>query len=181
MALLSAFDDLPRANVAACRVPYRSRRARFPTASAPCARYRARYFSIVICIRLALCSTLVCLAAAVAPGDGWTGDVERGRYLVEQVAMCGECHTPRREDGSLERARWLQGGPIPVHAPPFPSAWAIEAPPIAGLKAYADDQAIRLLTSGVDRTGHVLRPPMPPYRFTAGDAAAVLAYLRTVR
>ncbi len=27
------------------------------------------------------------------------GDVERGRYLVEEVARCPECHTPRDANG----------------------------------------------------------------------------------
>jgi mono/diheme cytochrome c family protein len=121
------------------------------------------------------------LIVALMPRDGWASDVAHGRYLVEQVAMCGECHTPRSEDGVLERAHWLKGGPIPVRAPSFPTAWAIDAPPIAGLTAYTDEQAMRLLTTGIDRGGHALRPPMAPYRFNPRDAADVLAYLRTLR
>jgi hypothetical protein len=27
------------------------------------------------------------------------GEIERGRYLVEEVAKCSECHTPRKETG----------------------------------------------------------------------------------
>jgi mono/diheme cytochrome c family protein len=104
--------------------------------------------------------------------------VERGRYLAEHVAMCGECHTPRRQDGTLDRDRWLGGAPIPVQPPPFVTAWAIEAPRIAGLAAYTDEQAIRLFTTGTARNGQPLRPPMPQFRFTHDDAAAVLAYLR---
>jgi mono/diheme cytochrome c family protein len=123
----------------------------------------------------------VCLGAALTARDGWTADAGHGRYLVEQVAMCGECHTPRTEDGTLDRSRWLRGGPIPVHAPPFSTAWAIQAPAIAGLPAYSDDEAIRMLTTGIDRGGHALRPPMPAFRFTRRDAMDVLAYLRSVR
>ena len=37
------------------------------------------------------------------------GEVERGRYLVEDVAMCGECHTPRNEHGELRTDAWLKG------------------------------------------------------------------------
>lgn len=34
-----------------------------------------------------------------------------GRYLVEAVGHCGECHTPRDRLGGLVRARWLAGAP----------------------------------------------------------------------
>ena len=30
-----------------------------------------------------------------------SGDVERGRYLVEEVAKCTECHTPARRTGRI--------------------------------------------------------------------------------
>lgn len=38
---------------------------------------------------------------------------ERGRYLVEALGHCGECHTPRNVLGGSDRGRWLAGGPIP--------------------------------------------------------------------
>lgn len=39
--------------------------------------------------------------------------VERGRHLVEALAHCGECHTPRDRFGGPDRARWLAGAPNP--------------------------------------------------------------------
>lgn len=51
--------------------------------------------------------------------DAWvmTGDlspeVERGRYLVEGLGHCGECHTPRNALGAMQRNAWLAGAPIP--------------------------------------------------------------------
>jgi len=49
---------------------------------------------------------------------GWVIDVEgepltRGRYLVEALGHCGECHTPRNALGGLDYSRWLQGAPNP--------------------------------------------------------------------
>ena len=38
---------------------------------------------------------------------------ERGRYLVEALAHCGECHTPRNAIGGLDLSNWLQGAPNP--------------------------------------------------------------------
>ena len=51
--------------------------------------------------------------------DDWAIDADlteaetRGRYLVEALAHCGECHTPRNALGGLDRARWLAGAPNP--------------------------------------------------------------------
>ncbi|MCE6962163.1 cytochrome c [Cereibacter sphaeroides] len=42
-----------------------------------------------------------------------TPEEERGRYLVEGLGHCGECHTPRDGIGRRETARWLAGGPNP--------------------------------------------------------------------
>ncbi len=47
------------------------------------------------------------LTAELAP------DVARGRYLVEALAHCGECHTPRNALGGLDRGKWLTGAPNP--------------------------------------------------------------------
>ena len=42
---------------------------------------------------------------AAAPAE----QIERGRYLVSHVALCSDCHSPRRADGSFDPARWLSG------------------------------------------------------------------------
>ena len=34
--------------------------------------------------------------------------VNRGRYIVEDVAVCSQCHTPRNGAGGLERGQWLE-------------------------------------------------------------------------
>ena len=33
--------------------------------------------------------------------------IERGKYIVENVAMCERCHTPRDEHGNPDRTNWL--------------------------------------------------------------------------
>ena len=51
--------------------------------------------------------------------DGWrlrrveTPEVERGRYLVEALGHCGECHTERNLLGALDQDTWLAGAPNP--------------------------------------------------------------------
>ncbi|MEP5731872.1 MAG: cytochrome c [Sulfitobacter sp.] len=51
--------------------------------------------------------------------DDWvlTGELSdqliRGRYLVEGLAHCAECHTARNALGALDRSAWLRGAPNP--------------------------------------------------------------------
>jgi len=105
----------------------------------------------------------------------------RGKYLVESVAMCADCHTPRNQDGAFDRSRWLQGSDIdfqPAHALPN---WAGKAPGIAGLPKLGDAAVIRLLETGLMPDGQPARPPMPQYRMSHEDAAAVADYLKSLR
>lgn len=37
----------------------------------------------------------------------------RGRYIVEAMGHCGECHTPRNALGALDTDAWLSGAPNP--------------------------------------------------------------------
>lgn len=45
--------------------------------------------------------------------DPASAEAERGRYLVEALFHCGECHTPRTMLGGMDRSRWLRGGENP--------------------------------------------------------------------
>jgi hypothetical protein len=42
------------------------------------------------------------------------------------------------------------------------------------------EDAERLLQTGKSARGYVPRPPMPPFRMTQEDAAAVVAYLKSL-
>ena len=112
--------------------------------------------------------------AATEPGGG--GDVERGRYLVEGVAMCWRCHSPDGDMGHVDRAHWLLGAPIRSPEPD----WAIYAPRLAGRPPGTDDQFITLLTTGISRTGKPPRLPMPRFRMSRQDADAILGYLKSL-
>ena len=45
--------------------------------------------------------------------DADSPELERGRYLVEALGHCAECHTPRDFMGGLDRGAWMTGGPNP--------------------------------------------------------------------
>ena len=45
--------------------------------------------------------------------DASSPAIERGRYLVEGLAHCAECHTPRNALGALDTSQWMAGAPNP--------------------------------------------------------------------
>lgn len=118
-------------------------------------------------------------AAKSAPESG--GEVARGKYLVEGVAMCVQCHTPRDGSGNLDHSRWLQGAPV-LWAPAngVMSNWPLIAPRIGGNPPASDADMVKLLTTGVWTNGKELRFPMMPFRMSEADAKAVVAYLKSV-
>jgi mono/diheme cytochrome c family protein len=105
---------------------------------------------------------------------------DRGKYIVESVAMCELCHTPRDENGNPDQGRWLMGGPAQLR-PAYPApTWALVEPRIGGGPPGTDADFIKLLTTGISRTGRPPNPPMPPFRMTREDAEAVLVYLKSL-
>ena len=115
-----------------------------------------------------------------APATGApAGNLEHGRYLVERVAMCFECHSTRDGQGNIVAGTRFHGGPMPMR-PPWGRDWPQQIPRISGFAGYTDAEAVRLLTQGaIKRDGTQLRYPMPRFRMTPQDAADVIAYLRT--
>ena len=109
------------------------------------------------------------------------GSVDRGRYIVESVAMCERCHTRRDVNGNPDKTHWLMGGPVQTRATYPEPNWALVEPRLAGSPPGTDDEFIKLLTTGISRTGLPPNPPMPPFRMKREDAEAVLAYLKSLR
>jgi mono/diheme cytochrome c family protein len=47
-------------------------------------------------------------------GPAPSPELERGRYIVEALAHCAECHTPRDAIGRMDRGAWMAGAPNPT-------------------------------------------------------------------
>jgi mono/diheme cytochrome c family protein len=126
-----------------------------------------------------LLATLVLLCAQFAfSQSAKNAQFERGRYLVQGVGMCGDCHTPRDEKGVPIPGKELSGAPIefkPLH----PMPWANTAPEIAGLPGWNDEEVVTFLITG-KLNGKEPSPPMPRYRFSKPDARSIVAYLRSL-
>jgi mono/diheme cytochrome c family protein len=108
------------------------------------------------------------------------GEVERGKYLVEEVAKCPECHTPRDDRGELQTDAWLRGARTWIRPVAPIQNWADRAPALAGLPSFTDQQAEHILEQGTGPNGEVIRPPMHIYHMNHADAAAIVAYLKSL-
>ncbi len=107
-------------------------------------------------------------------------DVQRGRYLVEEVAKCPECHTPRNERGELRQDAWLSGASIWIQPVAHIPNWADRAPALAGFPSFTQEQGERILEKGTGPEGEELRPPMHIYHMNHADAKAIIAYLKSL-
>ena len=123
---------------------------------------------------------IVATASAIASAETKPDAlIERGRYLVEGVAGCNDCHSPRNEKGELMEGMHLTGSPLPF-APTVPMPWAPAAPSIAGLPDYTTEQAVKFLMTGERPSNIPPLPPMPAYRLNEEDAKAVVAYVKSL-
>ncbi len=128
----------------------------------------------VVLVVTAMSQTAKSGAAKASPA------IARGKYLVNNIGMCGDCHTPMGKNGQPVKAQFLQGAPLPFKPTvPIPGFMAI-APQIAGLPGYTEDQAVEFFTTGKKPSGAMAAPPMPAFRFSKTDAEAVVAYLKSL-
>ena len=111
-------------------------------------------------------------------GDPPSPEAERGRYLVEALGHCGECHTPRNITGGLDRGRWMQGAPNPSGKGKIPAIHPAELTWSATDIAYyletgftpEFDSAGGSMTSVVRNMAHL----------TPEDRGAIAAYLKAL-
>src|SRR5512139_3233667 len=123
-------------------------------------------------------------ALSVACGLAWSqGDrLERGRYLVESIVACGNCHTPQGPNGPLA-GKTLAGGFL-IEEKAF-TAYApnITPDPETGIGRWSEAQIATAIREGRRPDGSLIGPPMPIgfYRgISDSDLAAIVAYVRSV-
>ncbi len=115
--------------------------------------------------------------------SGWVlqGDLgpelERGRYLVEALGHCAECHTPRTALGGLKTgSAWLTGAPNPDGRGQFPDL----TPPKL---SWSKDDLVEYFTSGFtpefdSAGGHMAYVVENLSRLPESDRAAIAAYVK---
>ena len=131
-------------------------------------------------LRLALLTLSLALGISYAADD----KVERGKYLVEEVGKCQDCHTPRNADGTLDRSKWLKGATLDFAPTHEIEKWHKTSPDLTGpgrlferwqAKGIAD-----FLMTGKNPRGGKADPPMPEYHLSKDDAEAIVAYLKSL-
>lgn len=122
---------------------------------------------------------------SLAAGVAWAqAPVERGRYLVEGILTCSNCHSPRGPGGVLDPARRYSGGPQTWDKPTYTVKGSNITPDKkTGIGNWSADDVKRSIRDGKRPNGVQLSPKMPYafYKiFTSADLDAVVAYIRSL-
>ena len=126
--------------------------------------------------------------ADAAAADAGVSLVERGEYLVNTVAVCSDCHTPR-VGITPDATRFLAGSPTFADILPdvngvglIPSK-NLTPDPETGLGNWTDEEIKNAFLNGIDNEGEPLFRIMPYYvmhNMSEDDADAIVAYLRSI-
>ena len=140
-------------------------------------------------LRRFICSLLAGgLALGLAGSACAQTPVERGKYLVNSILACGNCHTPRSASGEPIADKELSGG-LTFSVPPFTGA----APNITpdretGIGTWTDAEIRRALVEGMrPNHGRLANAPLAIMAISffkallPADLDAIVAYLRTVK
>ncbi len=129
-------------------------------------------------------SLLAILCALIAVGQARAEiAVERGKYLVEVLGTCGNCHTPKGPQGPIAEKHMAGGFKIEE---PFGVAVTPNITPDkeTGIGTWTDEEIIRAIREGKRKDGRTLGPPMAYYLYrnlSDSDVRAMVAYLRTLK
>ncbi|HLK91856.1 MAG TPA: c-type cytochrome [Polyangia bacterium] len=148
----------------------------------------ARLASLALSLTLAACTGKYVRPTTPEKVVATPEATARGGYLVNQVAACGACHTPRVNLSWLEGERtdaYLGGGQV-IDDAAF--GMTVVMPNITvdaetGIGGWSDDQILRAVRDGVRADDQLLMPPMPFgtwAHLSDDDARAIVAYLRSV-
>ena len=110
--------------------------------------------------------------------DASTPGLERGRYLVEALGHCGECHTPRTSLGGMDRDRWLAGAPNPSGKGTIPNI-------TSGKLDWSEADLLAYFTTGFtpdfDTAGGAMVEVIENLKqLPEDDLKAIVAYLKAV-
>lgn len=109
-----------------------------------------------------------------------SAEINRGAYIVQGLAHCGECHNGRNLLGDTTEAEPLRGGPIQHWYAPN-----ITSDVKDGIGKFSDDQVFSFLKTGVAEGMGVVAGPMAETvhdslsKLTDADVHAIVAYLKS--
>ena len=136
--------------------------------------------STMILIGLALLLVVNVSSSFAAPPAADAAKIERGKYLVNEIAQCGDCHSPHNEKGEVIPGKELRGAELTFKMITPVPVWADKAPNIAGLRGWEQEDAVKFFMTGLAYNDLPARPPMPQFHMHKDDAEAVVAYLKSL-
>ena len=99
-------------------------------------------------VLIALCFTLIALRVSEAAQHGSLA--ERGRYLVDSILACGNCHTPKSATGEAINDKVLSGGGAAFTTPAFDATSSNITPDReTGIGAWTNAEIRSALIAGV--------------------------------
>jgi mono/diheme cytochrome c family protein len=112
-------------------------------------------------------------------------EVQYGKYLVEEVAQCQRCHTPKLESGDLDKSKWLKGATLDIQPVDTIKDWHKTSPDLTPSgrlwQRWTEAGLLKFMVTGLGPKGNTADPPMPAYKLTQKDAEAVVAYLKSLK
>jgi len=134
-------------------------------------------------LTLALSATGLILAAAIGV-QAQDARIQRGKYLVEEVARCQECHTPKTDTGELDKSKWLKGAKLDTAPIGTIKGWHASSPDITSTSAlftrWKEDGLVKFLETAKNPRGGGAGAPMPAYTMQHDDADAIVAFLKSL-
>ena len=133
-----------------------------------------------------MCKFIGLFCASALLGFAADSDViANGKYLVEEVGKCQVCHTPRTEAGELDTSKWLKGATLDFQPTQDVKGWHKTSPDLTSagrlFARWGEAGLVKFLETGAGPTGHAADPPMPAYKLKPADAAAIVAYLKSLK
>lgn len=122
-------------------------------------------------------------AGPVQPDARLSAAANRGRYLVQAICHCGECHTPRGRLGGFQRGLYLAGTSSGPTGDAVPN---ITPDRKTGIGRWSEGDLAEFLRSGMEPDGDFAGGAMGEVitnatsHLTEADRRAIAAYLKTV-
>ena len=149
------------------------------------AKVAARFEEIIALVMLRSPYLLIAAFSLTSTLFAASAEVERGRYLVEEVGKCQMCHTPKLESGEYDKTKWLKGATLDIQPIGTIKGWHKTAPDLTStgrlFERWKAEGIQKFMQTGLNPRGGGADAPMPTYKLNEADAKAIVEYLKTLQ
>lgn len=134
--------------------------------------------------RGALVGAMLVGLAGCGQGQSQADLMTRGKYLVEGIVGCGNCHTPHNPDGTLNQDMAFAGAYVITDEGFTAYAPNITPDPDTGIPDWTVEDIMHAVRDGKRKDGSIIGPPMSVayfYRHISDtDARAIATFIKSV-